>query len=330
MTRKHRLLIARLVVFSLLFALPGAGLVGWIGFGRVWLGIGSLLAALVLGALAWYLNRWARMDELERVRWAVLIGLVALAILSLFWSLSPDGDLKGAALNFGTEMLGAVVTYALFELIVERRERRQAEKQAIEDKKAELTTRMGSDEREVAVTAVNELRRRGWLTDGSLRGADLADAKLSRANLENAVLREAHLVGADLEKAYLAGADLRSADLEYGMLQGAVLDETDLRRADLASANLRDVELVAANLRNARVTVEQLARASWMASAILPDGTELGKENWEQEFDSWYEIRCEERAIQEAEKAQRQIRARIDAQAAHEEWRRKQEAGEDD
>jgi len=50
---------------------------------------------------------------------------------------------------------------------------------------------MGSGVRDVAVPAADELRRRGWLTDGSLRGANL-----SRADLRGANLREANLSGA--------------------------------------------------------------------------------------------------------------------------------------
>jgi hypothetical protein len=88
-----------------------------------------------------------------------------------------------ALLNLGTEFIGAVAVYFVFELIIERVEARETEKVAIEDKRAELITRMGSDEREVAVTAVNELRRRGWLTDGSLRRADLKGANLLGARV---------------------------------------------------------------------------------------------------------------------------------------------------
>lgn len=60
-------------------------------------------------------------------------------------------------------MSDAVVTYVLLQMVIGNRTR-----------KTELIAQMGFDIRDVAVPAVDELRRHGWFTDGSLRGADLA------------------------------------------------------------------------------------------------------------------------------------------------------------
>jgi uncharacterized protein YjbI with pentapeptide repeats len=62
------------------------------------------------------------------------------------------------------------------------------------------------------------------LSDGALRGLDLAAADLSGADLRRADLRGANLGGAKLMGARLEGANLFKAAIE-----GADLDGTDLR-----------------------------------------------------------------------------------------------------
>ena len=106
------------------------------------------------------------MKSTPRLRIAVLLALIVVALVSSAWVLSHTGDWKGLPLNFGSEMADAAVTYLLLGLFIGRRERRDAEK-------VDLITQMGSIERSLAIGAVGELRRHAWLTDGSLREADL-------------------------------------------------------------------------------------------------------------------------------------------------------------
>ena len=62
----------------------------------------------------------------------MLVVLAALFVVGLALSLAAawrSGDWWGFALNFGTELLGAVATYSLFELFIGRRERTEDEKE---------------------------------------------------------------------------------------------------------------------------------------------------------------------------------------------------------
>ena len=135
----------------------------------------------------------------KRLRLAVLAVLVAIAVSSSLVSIFLGEQTWDALLlNFGTEMAGAIVTYTLLELVLGERERS-------ESRKAELITRMSSDEREVAVPAAKELRRRGWLTDGSLYGANLVGAKNAKFTKARSVVfgGEKHVCcgeGVDLRK----------------------------------------------------------------------------------------------------------------------------------
>ncbi len=57
-------------------------------------------------------------------------------------------------------------------------------------------------------------------------------------------------------------------------MEGADLRAANLREADLIGANLAGADLRGADLRGAKVTREQLAQATSLEGAKLPDGTE--------------------------------------------------------
>ena len=238
------------------------------------------------------------MESTARLRVGILLILIVVALVSslgaLLWG---NQEWDGLALNLGSEMAGAVVTYALLELFIGGRERREAEREAekkeLEAKKADLIAQMGSQVQGVAIAAVEELRRHGWLYDGSLQGAQLAGANLPKADLIAANLQEADVHGADLQgtllfAANLQGADLiaanlQEADLVRANLQGAHLFMANLQRANLSDADLRETLLGRADLQGAGLDGTDLQRATLIRAnlqgatlnenTILPDGT---------------------------------------------------------
>jgi len=146
----------------------------------------------------------------------VFVVLMGSAGALLRWALHrPDDDLKGLALNLVTELAGAAVVYFLFELVIERMERGEAEKKALEGKKAALIAQMGSKVHDVAIAAAEELRRHGWLTDGSLQGANLRGANLQGAALSKANLQGARLLGANLQEVLVPGGALLPDGTEW-------------------------------------------------------------------------------------------------------------------
>ena len=72
--------------------------------------------------------------------------------------------------------------------------------------RAELTRQLGSQANEEAVRASKELRKNGWLNDGSLKGLNLRDANLAGADLRYARIEGADWTHANLEDANLADA----------------------------------------------------------------------------------------------------------------------------
>lgn len=208
----------------------------------------------------------------------VLLLLVGIALTSLFFSLMSHGLAGGINLwswadeafqNFSTEIMGAIVTFGLFELVLgeqrrqedetHRREeearrqkedakteahrqtekekaRRHLEKEEAEkEKKKRLIIQMRDQNNAIVRKAVEELRAHDWLNDGSLQ-----DANLRGANWQGMDLRDANLQGVDLRRANLQYANLADANLAGANLISTQLEGADLHKAQLKGARLPD------------------------------------------------------------------------------------------
>ncbi len=126
--------------------------------------------------------------------------------------------------------------------------------------KSRLLVEMGSPDCNTALRAVEALRVRGWLQDGTVNGV-FAGAALHAANLARAVLPAVDLYRADLSNADLRDADLREANLNGVNLSGADLSHADLRHAFLWGADLRGANLTGADLRGAFLNPHDVVRA---------------------------------------------------------------------
>ncbi len=235
------------------------------------------------------LARWQSMPGSARLRMQVLFLLVILAIGFSAVSLLRSGDWTGFFANMGSELGGAAITFVLLDQLLHTRERREEIAQEEAETKRSLIDRMGSEVREVAAPAADELRRHGWLTDGSLANAMFRRANLEKVNLSNADLRganfhrarlaeadlwranlaqcdmggawlngarlwDANLEGVNLWQARMQNADLRRANCENVLLNEAKLDEADLRETNFKGANFKDARLTGANFHEAILT----------------------------------------------------------------------------
>ncbi len=163
--------------------------------------------------------------------------------------------------NLGIEVLSIAVTV----IVIERLNRRQAERELKED----LIFQMGSRVNAVAVEAVRRLSQKRW---GIEADRSLQRAHFPHANLQGANLGKINLQAADLSEANLQGVDLRLANLRRALLtdaalQGADLTGANLRRADLTSANLQNADMTQANVPYAKFNKANLQGASlWQAN----------------------------------------------------------------
>lgn len=105
----------------------------------------------------------------------------------------------------------------------------------IKQEKRRLILQMGSPDNAFVKEAVRQLRERGWLFDGTVRGV---------------YLRKANLQGVNLVQSNLKGADLYLANLKKAELRHIILESADLRRAELEDADLSQAKLMKVDLRS--------------------------------------------------------------------------------
>ncbi len=171
----------------------------------------------------------------------ILCAWILSVVLALITGVSPLVEEyytnKGVETNLVTEAIGVVVSVLITVSIVDRLNERRNQERQMQDEKQRLIWEAGSRSHDVAIRAVEQLRRREWLTgdDGALKDAHLWDANLEGAHLWDANLQEADLIGANLQ-----GTDLRWANLQEAHLEWAFLEGANLRRANLKGATLPD------------------------------------------------------------------------------------------
>jgi hypothetical protein len=162
----------------------------------------------------------------------ILAALLAVGIALSLAEACRTRDWWGALLNLGPELIGAVVTYALFEVFIGSKAKEEEQKRRLieeaEKEKARLIQEMGSKIRDVAVAAAEKLDQRGWLRDGSVRQVVLMDANLEGMAALHADLWNAYLINVNLQHAFLPAANLQAAFLGRTKLQGAYLVDANL------------------------------------------------------------------------------------------------------
>lgn len=219
------------------------------------------------------LKWWRTMSDTNRLRILILGGLVLGAFVPLAWTLSRTHDWDSFALNMSTEIISVSVTFVFLDWLFGTRQETQRRIEAEDRLKTDLIERMGSSVREITIEAVDELRRRGWLMDGSLSGrpfrsANLEGIDLSKANLTNVNMHRAILKQADLRLAQLDDADLSGAWLNEARLWQASLRNANLWQARLHGVNVREADLTGASLNEARLSNADLREADLFQSDV--------------------------------------------------------------
>ncbi|MEQ8676925.1 MAG: pentapeptide repeat-containing protein [Aggregatilineales bacterium] len=205
-------------------------------------------------------------------------GLLLVVIGVLIGALIFADD-SGYGTNIYTEILSVGLTIGVLNVLQERRDTRNR----IKDLQEQLVREAGSPAYAIAITAVDTMRKRGWLgrknmiipddTESLLENANLFRVDLQNVNLEGSNLTNVNLYRANLTGTNLAGANLTNAilwkeNLTRTILEGANLTSADLRSTDLTSANLLQANLTRANLYRANLSNAYLERTD-LTSANL-------------------------------------------------------------
>lgn len=166
--------------------------------------------------------------------------------------------------NVSSELISIVITVLIVDRLNRQREQRDqvlVQERLDYQELKRLKALLGSKENVVNKVAIEGLKARGWLKDGSLQGLDLWFGNFENINLGEANLQKVNLFEANLQQANLGHANLRKANFVRANLQEAELFNANLQNADLLSANLRETLFSNANLERATLRRANLTRA---------------------------------------------------------------------
>jgi hypothetical protein len=229
------------------------------------------------------------MSKLTHVTKSVLAVLLLIAIITslISYSLIDSDNVKSWVIswlqNLSTEIIGALITYLLLNLIVEGYNKRQESEQKRKEAQLHGYTRImqakGPEEKQLIL---NEMERLNLLQGADLRGADLVGVFLAGMNLQEVNLSLAQLRGADLSGAQLQAANLSHADLAGANLKGAELQRTKLIKtkfthstlvgARLSESIIEETDFRGANLQGADFSRSSLNRPMVDADTVTPKG----------------------------------------------------------
>lgn len=229
------------------------------------------------------LNDWLTAQRFGQILLISALVVGVIGYINQHGSFSISAFLGDFYANISSELASIAITVLIIDQLNQRRDRRTNE----QIQREQLIRQLGSTVNLVAKRAAEELRAKGWLTDGTvqevdLRAADLEDArlwdadlqgvnlqwaKLMKANLNGAILVGANLTQANLTAAKMRGADLRQSNFFEAKLYRVQFYDADLQNADLSGAHLENAKFENANLRNARLDDVFIDE-----DTVLPDG----------------------------------------------------------
>lgn len=191
-----------------------------------------------------------------KIEMQVFGGLTFIVIMII---LGPSflSDSEGYGTNVYTELASVLATIFVIDRLNERRLNKQKEEELIDN----LVRRVGSPVNEVALAALDEIRKRDLPLgeDGILKGKNLAGA-----NLENANLQGVNLSGSILTSANLSGVKGHSAKFTNASISGAMLQNAELYKADFSNAYMLFVDFSDAILQYADFTKAKLWQSRWL------------------------------------------------------------------
>lgn len=207
---------------------------------------------------------------------AVITGLASFLLNRLEW-------VSSWMLNISSELIGAVITYILFELIIGRAEKKNEDERHKIEAQLQLRTRLlkahSFEEKQLILDEINAL--------GVMRGANLMYSNLSGLFMSGLDMQGVDLSWSDLSGANLSNTNLEGANLTNTNLRGAILIGANFKSAVLAGADLQNATIVGANLdfailRQAKFQFSNLEKSSFLGSitdeavanehTLMPDG----------------------------------------------------------
>lgn len=212
------------------------------------------------------INREVITDKETRALFIGIMSVIALIAIGFF----TFSD--GYTTNVYTETISVISTIAVIDRLNRRRDRIELKERLFNELKSTVSGQSAS--------ALDWIRREGWLQSDPLKGEDLyrinwegayigdlnlENANLSRSNLQNATneyrpaqplsvsLKNANLEDADLHCIMLKQSNLERANLRNAKLPQAIMTNSSCMNADLTNANLEGADLQHVNFNGSKL-----------------------------------------------------------------------------
>lgn len=223
-------------------------------------------------------------------RSSVLLTLIFASLITFVLAGYFNGELdkewlSNAFLNFSTELMGAIVAFILFDLILGKRQERENEALNREQKKLTYLAQMQSEDNSLALIGARLLKSIGCFEDGSLKGVNLEFANLFDSSLNSINLQKATLCNANFSSSFMLKANLKDTDSGYANFSRANLWNADLSTGHFYYVDFSNTRFWRANLIGANLKGANLENATFKAgpkyeeevkmdeTTILPDGS---------------------------------------------------------
>lgn len=253
----------------------------------------------------------SREEEIQQIRkeYPLMFPITGVIGIILFLTLLGFRLFAGSndfAMNLYNSVIDITITVGLIEVLNRHRDAKNSER----DLQEQLVREAGSRVNGTALTAIDMMRKRGWLRkdkfvdrynvthaisllenkdlrfanleSGDLQAVDLTNSMLYEINLNNTNLSDAILNRALLHKAKINGSqlfnvNLANANLSKASMQNSTIVQGDfsnsiLEGADFTYSILRKADLSNANLTNATLKDALIDEANF-SNAIMPDGS---------------------------------------------------------
>ena len=200
--------------------------------------------------------------------------IVAIIILAVGWRCTEGKTWIHIMRDSYSEWLGILIDAMLLYFInwVIRRE-----------EKEKIINQFSSSSNAFALDAAKRLRKKGWLTDGTLRGNDMTHAKLDNVNLGKAVLENVDFSYASLQDSFLVEANFSNSNFTGADFRNAQCRWANFSNANLRWANLEGAALDGVNFNGADLRFAKLGK--YNASTVLMEGALLSQTLTENEIE---------------------------------------------
>lgn len=214
---------------------------------------------------------WQGWSNANRLRIMISLVLAVVAIVLAVYGASslPSDGWAGLFLNLGTELAGAVVTFALIDWFIGSRERREAEEkqreiqQTIKGSHLEHAKTAEEAHRIFSEMAVSDLLRGVTLIKINLQGFELGGGRIQELTLispnmrkvqfDHVSIHDSTLFDADLRDAILSNCNLQGLNMKLSIMNDASLENINLQDAQLETVFMRGTDLVEVDLRGANM-----------------------------------------------------------------------------